>query len=546
MKLLKNFIFIALMGMTMGACDWYSDPLELVYPGTDLSGNKEENKESELIKDVEQVLATSSDEVWEITKEAVNRASEGDVTVYIFFNVEEGKCQMKSTVNPKLVSCEYKTSVNEEENVVLSFVGSDLKTILGDESFEVTNAKVSSVTCKGVESGTEYTWKRAERAEMDALMTEEEKVETLLASVEEGGGWKIDLDVNACYFIFDTEQKTVITKSEREPQNVSGTYSLVLTDEGKVELTLVQSHFETLTQESVLVITGYDENSITCQGKSNGISYTMIKVAKAEMDNIKTPEQQLIEKMFEIGWGSGVIRSASDGNFVAYYYLTKDDHTVHFLSYANQTVTRKNVVATVVEEGVLTFQETVTVGSDALTAIKVKEDGVELTGLTATNKLVNNVSYGKDKTSLYKMVDWIKLPGGGQPQFKNARCTLSTNLQDEYNKIPGFDNIPIFEWNGDWASIVIYADNYYFMLYQGGNMTPIEGTDIIRFNKDAGLNPIYGTDINKVKSDYPNIYGFLFDEDHIIVRSNETPEAGLYVFSISSDSFIYWPQPVFQ
>lgn len=36
------------------------------------------------------------------------------------------------------------------------------------------------------------------------------------------------------------------------------------------------------------------------------------------------------------------------------------------------------------------------------------------------------------------------------------------------------------------------------MLYQGGNMTPIEGTDIIRFNKDAGLAPGYGSDINKV------------------------------------------------
>lgn len=537
MKLLKNFIFIALMGMAMGACDWYSDPLELVYPGTDLSGNKEDNKESELIKDVEQVLVTSSDEVWKITKDEVN--------VYVFFNVEEGKCQMKSTVNPKLVSYEYKTSVNEEENVVLSFVGSDLKTILGDETFIITNAKVSSVTCKGQDSNTEYVWKRTERSEMDALMTEEEKVETLLGSVEEGGGWKIDLGVNACYFIFDTTQKTVITKSEREPQNVSGTYSLALNNEGKVELTLLQSHFEVLTQESVLVVTGYDENSIIYQGKSNGISYTMTKVAKSEMDNIKTPEQQLIEKIFEIGWGSGVIRSISDGNFVTYYYMTKDDHTVHFLSYANQAVTRKNVVATVLEEDVLTFQETVTVGNSSLSAIKVKDDGVELVGLAAENKLVTNVSYGKDKTSLYKMVDWIKLPGGGQPQFKNARCTLSANLEAEYNRVPAFD-FPIFEWNGDWASIVIYADNYYFMLYQGGNMTPIEGTDIIRFNKDAGLAPGYGSDMNKVKSDYPNIYGFLFDEDHIIVRSNETPEAGLYVFSISSDSFIYWPQPVFQ
>lgn len=538
MKLLKNFIFIALMGMAMGACDWYSDPLELVYPGTDLSGNKEDNKETELIKDVEQVLVTSSDEVWKITKE--------DISVYVFFNIEEGKCQMKSTVNPKLVSYEYKTSVNEEENVVLSFVGSDLKTILGDETFVITSAKVSSVTCKGQDSNTEYVWKRTDRSEMDALMTEEEKVETLLGSVEEGGGWKIDLDVNDCYFIFDTEQKTVITKSEREPQNVSGAYSLALNNEGKVELTLVQSHFETLTQESVLVVTSYDENSIIYQGKSNGISYTMTKVAKSEMDNIKTPEQQLIEKIFEIGWGSGVIRSTSDGNFVAYYYVTKDDHTVHFLSYANQTVTRKNVVATVLEEDVLTFQETVKVGNSSLSAIKVKDDGVELVGLAAENKLVTNVSYGKDKTSLYKMVDWIKLPGGGQPQFKNARCTLSNNLVDDYNKIPGFDNIPILEWNGDWSSIVIYVDNYYFMQYQGSNMTPWEGVDVIRFNKDAGLMAGYGSDINTVKNYCPNIYSFLFDEDHIIVRSNETPEAGLYVFSISSDSFIYWPQPVFQ
>lgn len=545
MKLLKNFICIALMSMAMGSCDWYSDPLELVYPGTDLSGNKEDNKESELIKDVEQVLATNSDEVWKITKEAVNRASDGDVTVYIFFNVGEGKYQMKSTVNPKLVSYEYKTSVNEEENVVLSFAGSDLKTILGDETFVVTNAKISSIACKGLESNTEYVWKRTARSEMDALMTEEEKVEKLLASVEEGGGWKIDL-VNACYFIFDTEQKIVITKSEREPQNVSGTYSLVLNNEGKVELTLVQSHFETLTQENVLVVTGYDENSISWQGKSNGTSYIMTKVTKAEMDNIKTPEQQLIEKMFAKGWGSGVIRSVSDGNFVAYYYVTKDDHTVHFLSYVNQTVTRKNVVATVMEEDVLTFQETVTIGSDKLSAMKMKEEGIELIGLTAGSKLVENVSYGKDKTSLYKMAEWIKLPNSGQPQFKNARCILSTNLQDEYNKIPGFDNIPIFEWNGDWSSIVIYVDNYYFMYYQGNNMTPMEGTDVIRFNKDAGLMAGYGSNIESVKSYCPNIYNFLFNEDHIIVRSNETPEAGLYVFSISSDSFVYWPQPVFQ
>lgn len=59
-------------------------------------------------------------------------------------------------------------------------------------------------------------------------------------------------------------------------------------------------------------------------------------------------------------------------------------------------------MATVAEEDVLTFQETVTIGSDVLSAIKLMDNGVELTGLTAANKLVNNVSYGKDKTSLYE------------------------------------------------------------------------------------------------------------------------------------------------
>jgi len=538
MKLLKNFIFIAFMGAMMGSCDWYSDPLELVYPGTDLSGNKEDNKEAELIKDVEQVLTTSADEVWKITKE--------DVAVYVYFNVGEGKYQMKSTVNPKLLSYEYKTSVNEEEKVEISFAGSDLLSVLGDETFIISSAKVSSITCKGKESNSEYMWKRAPRKEMDAIMTEEDKVNALLGSVEEGGGWKISLSGNTCYFIFDTAQKTVITKSERAPQNVSGTYSLTLNNEGQVELALAQSHFEELAQENVLVIISTDENTITCKGKSNGVSYTMAKASKAELDNIKSPEVRLIEKMFELGWGSGVIRTASSGEFVAYYYVTKDNHTVHFLNYANQSVNRIDAVGTVTEEGVLSFQSPVSVGGESLQAIKVSNENVELTGLSAANKLVANTSYGKDKTSLYKMADWIKLPGGSQPQFKNARCTLSTNLQDEYNKIPGFDNIPIFEWNGDWSSIVIYVDNYYFMLYQGGNMTPVEGTDVIRFNKDAGLMAGYGSDINTVKSYCPNIYGFLFDEDHIIVRSNETPEAGLYVFSISSDSFIYWPQPVFQ
>ena len=53
---------------------------------------------------------------------------------------------MKSTVNPKLLSYEYKTSVNEEEKVEISFAGSDLLSVLGDETFIISSAKVSSIT----------------------------------------------------------------------------------------------------------------------------------------------------------------------------------------------------------------------------------------------------------------------------------------------------------------------------------------------------------------------------------------------------------------
>lgn len=127
------------------------------------------------------------------------------------------------------------------------------------------------------------------------------------------------------------------------------------------------------------------------------------------------------------------------------------------------------------------------------------------------------------------------------PQFKDERCIVSTDLTEELNKMG------VFEWNGDWNSIVILYDKvYYFMLFQSNNMFPLEGTDVIRFNKEAGLHPTYGGDITVVTSNFEKTYGFLFNQDHIIVRSNETPEAGLYVFSISSDSFVYWPKPVFQ
>lgn len=51
MKTLLRYLFLVLiLAGTVSSCDWYSDPLELVYPGTDLSGKPDQGEEDENVK----------------------------------------------------------------------------------------------------------------------------------------------------------------------------------------------------------------------------------------------------------------------------------------------------------------------------------------------------------------------------------------------------------------------------------------------------------------------------------------------------------------
>ena len=39
-------------------------------------------------------------------------------------------------------------------------------------------------------------------------------------------------------------------------------------------------------------------------------------------------------------------------------------------------------------------------------------------------------------------------------------------------------------------------------------------------------------------------YAFVFDQDHIIVRSEDRPDGGLLIMSTSTGDFIHWPVAV--
>lgn len=425
-KILQYWTFIVLLAGIMTGCDWKSDPLELVYPGTDLSGTKEEEEDvnETLITDFENVLSSVWNGGWKISGNITDETAENvgeSLTVYYLFDTEAGTFQTKSTLHPVLADGEYKVEVNENQQVELTLFGSDIE-LLGDE---------------------------------------------------------------------------------------------------------------------ILVITDAGDEGITCTGKSTGTEYVMVTASQTEIDDVA---DELMKNIVNDGWACGVVRNTTDGTFVAYYYLNGE--TISFVTWDMESLQVNSVRQILVKEASDTYvwASPVSIGEAVVTGITYVEPAsdnevgtVLLEGLDEDEnlKLVRNISVDKDGTA-YDMQAYLNK--SGTTQFKNAEVILSESMQDEYNKIPN----KIFEWNGDWAAVVIYHDNYYFMKYNGsGNMFPIVGTDILHLS--GTLADGYGSDISVISTNYPNIYDFLFNEDHIVVRNGEDKTAGLLLLSISSDEFIYWP-----
>ena len=196
----------------------------------------------------------------------------------------------------------------------------------------------------------------------------------------------------------------------------------------------------------------------------------------------------------------------------------------------------------------LKFSEPVSVSGSNVTSLTVDGDNVTLDGLAAGLKLTDNLSIGKDDNT-YAMADYLKKTSDAQWQFKSAPVTVSNNLKAEYEALYDWGGgVRTYEWNGDWGAFVVmlYDGNwtYYFLLYQGNDMSPIAGTDIIRFNKNAGLHSSFGTNMDTYKSMMGKTYSFFMDEDHIIVRTTEAATAPLLIMSTSTTDFIYFPNAV--
>ena len=99
-KILQYWTFIVLLAGIMTGCDWKSDPLELVYPGTDLSGTKDEEEDvnETLITDFENVLSSVWNGGWKISGNITDETAENvgeSLAVYYFFVTEAGTFQTK-------------------------------------------------------------------------------------------------------------------------------------------------------------------------------------------------------------------------------------------------------------------------------------------------------------------------------------------------------------------------------------------------------------------------------------------------------------------
>ena len=156
--------------LAVGSCNWYSDPLELVYPGTDLSGGDKNNGENgetvedKLINNFESVLNTT----WYGWKLSGVTTGQQECTVYFIFNTDERTVQTISTVAGVKNSAEYAVAVNGEKQVVINLAGTDLE-LLGDESLVILEAVEGTISCKGAATSVVYTMTNASEDEMDEI-----------------------------------------------------------------------------------------------------------------------------------------------------------------------------------------------------------------------------------------------------------------------------------------------------------------------------------------------------------------------------------------
>ena len=544
MKHLGYCISVLLASAALASCDWKSDPQILVYPGTDLSGNgsNKNTEKNRIINEFENVLSLRTEGGWKIE-------SGSDVVFYVF-DIEAGSYVTKSSMNPKSRTGAYKLSVGDEMDLNITFENSDIEDLIGSAALTVREAKVSEIVCNIPGTSTEVRILPATQAELDSYLTDDEKLlksftDVLFAGIE-GDGWRLsltDLDETA-YLVLNKADGSFIVKFASDRITAEGQYELFV-EEGKVHLYVADSELARRLGTDYIILTAVNADG-SISFKAGEGSYMMYRASKEDIDNLKSDLEMLIDKIMERGYGSKLIRT-EDGTFVGHYYIDSKNGLIRFTFYADANVT--SVAPEIVSEGdVLKFSAPVSVSGSSVTSLTVDGDNVTLDGLAAGLKLTDNLSIGKDENT-YAMADYLKKTSDAQWQFKSAPVTVSNNLKAEYESLYDWGGgVRTYEWNGDWGAFVVMLFDgnwtYYFLQYQGNDMSPIAGTDIIRFNKNAGLNASFGTNLDTFKSMMGKTYSFLMDEDHIIVRTTEAANAPLLIMSTSTNDFIYFPNAV--
>ena len=544
MKHLGYCISVLLASAALASCDWKSDPQILVYPGTDLSGNgsNKNTEKNRIINEFENVLSLRTEGGWKIES--------GSEVVFYVFDIEAGSYVTKSSMNPKSRTGAYKLSVGDEMDLNITFENSDIEDLIGSAALTVREAKVSEIVCNIPGTSTEVRILPATQAELDSYLTDDEKLlksftDVLFAGIE-GDGWRLsltDLDETA-YLVLNKADGSFIVKFASDRITAEGQYELFV-EEGEVHLYVADSELARRLGTDDIILTAVNADG-SISFKAGEGSYMMYRASKEDIDNLKSDLEMLIDKIMERGYGSKLIRT-EDGTFVGHYYIDSKNGLIRFTFYADANVT--SVAPEIVSEGdVLKFSAPVSVSGSSVTSLTVDGDNVTLDGLAAGLKLTDNLSIGKDDNT-YAMADYLKKTGDAQWQFKSAPVTVSNNLKAEYESLYDWGGgVRTYEWNGDWGAFVVMLWDgnwtYYFLLYQGNDMSPIAGTDIIRFNKNAGLNASFGTNLDTFKSMMGKTYSFLMDEDHIIVRTTEAANAPLLIMSTSTNDFIYFPNAV--
>lgn len=255
-------------------------------------------------------------------------------------------------------------------------------------------------------------------------------------------------------------------------------------------------------------------------------------------------------------WGSKVIRvfPADDPamKFIGHYYVDKANRTIHFTFYKDGVVRRFTPELEVVGN-TLKFKQPIQYDAETtLSGFTIENQGydhdvIKLEGMKSGWAFVDNNTRGTDDS--WKPINEyiMNCSSGVQFQFKGAILTLSDSMKDEYAQCSN-----IMEWNGPWASFVVWTaeEGYYFVQYQGGESpSPIANTDVIRFNKNAGIHPEWVTycpnaTMEKFIKRFPNTYKFLFESDHIIVRESHDAYSALLIMNTDNEEFIYFPNAV--